>query len=308
MSEATGRGTWPLRAAPRRSCPRLCALSAPSPRRRTPPAGSASGSRTTPGSSTGPARSTTGSTGSSGSASISSASTCTGTRSRRSAASPTGRTATRCSRACEPRGIAVVVGLVGSPRWANGGRTPNFAPGARVVRRLRARRGDSLPLGEAVARLERAEPGALAAPDDAGGLRAPDSQPGLRRDPRGDPGRQGGRRRHGAARLDRRRLAGRLDPRHAQRRRPARRLRAPPVSVEHPRDAVHRRLRPLHDDHDGDARAAPLRGRPRVRAEADLADRVRLPDGPLRRQPAAPGRADRRVRPPGRTRRRASTC
>ena len=27
-------------------------------------------------------------------------------------------------------GIAAVVGLVGSPRWANGGRTPNFAPGA----------------------------------------------------------------------------------------------------------------------------------------------------------------------------------
>jgi hypothetical protein len=28
------------------------------------------------------------------------------------------------------RGIPAVVGLVGSPRWANGGRTPNFAPGA----------------------------------------------------------------------------------------------------------------------------------------------------------------------------------
>ena len=28
------------------------------------------------------------------------------------------------------RGIAAVVGIVGSPRWANGGRTPNFAPGA----------------------------------------------------------------------------------------------------------------------------------------------------------------------------------
>jgi hypothetical protein len=27
-------------------------------------------------------------------------------------------------------GIAAVVGLVGSPRWANGGRSPNFAPGA----------------------------------------------------------------------------------------------------------------------------------------------------------------------------------
>ncbi|MBA2385217.1 MAG: hypothetical protein H0V68_11230, partial [Actinobacteria bacterium] len=28
------------------------------------------------------------------------------------------------------RRIAAVVGLVGSPRWANGGRGPNFAPGA----------------------------------------------------------------------------------------------------------------------------------------------------------------------------------
>ena len=30
----------------------------------------------------------------------------------------------------QDRGIPAVVGLVGSPRWANGGRTPNFAPGA----------------------------------------------------------------------------------------------------------------------------------------------------------------------------------
>ncbi len=30
----------------------------------------------------------------------------------------------------QDRGISAVVGLVGSPRWANGGRTPNFAPGA----------------------------------------------------------------------------------------------------------------------------------------------------------------------------------
>ena len=30
----------------------------------------------------------------------------------------------------QDRGIPAVVGLVGSPRWANGGRSPNFAPGA----------------------------------------------------------------------------------------------------------------------------------------------------------------------------------
>ncbi|MDX6397925.1 MAG: polysaccharide biosynthesis protein PslG, partial [Gaiellaceae bacterium] len=32
------------------------------------------------------------------------------------------------------RGIEAVVGFVGSPRWANGGRTPNFAPDAASVR------------------------------------------------------------------------------------------------------------------------------------------------------------------------------
>jgi hypothetical protein len=30
----------------------------------------------------------------------------------------------------QARGIPAVVGIVGSPRWANGGRSPNFAPGA----------------------------------------------------------------------------------------------------------------------------------------------------------------------------------
>ena len=46
------------------------------------------------------------------------------------------------------RGIDAVVGLVGSPGWANGGRAPNFAPGAQGIRGLRARRRDPLPLGE----------------------------------------------------------------------------------------------------------------------------------------------------------------
>ncbi|NUT55631.1 MAG: radical SAM protein, partial [Thermoleophilia bacterium] len=33
-------------------------------------------------------------------------------------------------RGLRARGIPAVVGIVGAPRWANGGRTPNFAPGA----------------------------------------------------------------------------------------------------------------------------------------------------------------------------------
>ena len=36
------------------------------------------------------------------------------------------------------RGIPAVVGIVGAPRWANGGRTPNFAPGRAGLRRVRA--------------------------------------------------------------------------------------------------------------------------------------------------------------------------
>ena len=149
------------------------------------------------------------------------------------------------------RGIPAVVGIVGSP--ALGERRPDAELRARrlLVRRLRPRRGDALPLRAAVADVERAQPGALAAPDLAEHLRPPDPQPRLRRDPCRDPGREGRRRRHRAAWLDQRRLARQVDPRHAQRPRPPRRLCAPSVSVEQPRDAVHARLQVLRDDHDG---------------------------------------------------------
>ncbi len=63
------------------------------------------------------------------------------------------------------RGIPAVVGIVGSPAWANGGRAQNFAPGASSFAGFARRRRHALPLGEAVADVERAEPGALAAPD-----------------------------------------------------------------------------------------------------------------------------------------------
>ena len=89
-------------------------------------------------------------------------------------------------------------------------------PGRVLVRRLRPRRRLPLPLGEAVADVERAEPGALAPPDDARDLRPSDPQPRLRRDPRRHPGREGRGGRHRAARLERRRLAGEVDPRDAQ--------------------------------------------------------------------------------------------
>ena len=81
-------------------------------------------------------------------------------------------------------------------------------------------------------------------------------------------------------------VAGRLHPGHGTRRRATRRVRAPPAPALARRDAVHRGLRPVHDDLDGDAGAAP-QGDPRgVRlAHADLADRARLPDEPSRPHP-----------------------
>ena len=65
------------------------------------------------------------------------------------------------------RGIPAVVGIVGTPAWANGGKTPNYAPARQGSRLLRPGGRDAVPLGDAVAALERAEPGALAAADVA---------------------------------------------------------------------------------------------------------------------------------------------
>ena len=175
-------------------------------------------------------------------------------------------------------------------------------------RLLRPGGGDAVPLGDAMAALERAEPGALAAADLAGRVREPDPQPRLRGDPLRDPARPCRRRRHRPARLDRRRLAGAVDPRHAPRRRPPRRLCAPPVPVEPARDAVRGRLQLLRDDHDGDARAAARRGRHGVRTEADLADRVRLPDRAPSASPSSARRSCSASPACARTRRRASTC
>ncbi len=176
----------------------------------------------------------------------------------------------------QDRGIPAVVGLVGSPRWANGGRTPNFAPGAAAFARIRAHGGEPLQLGQPVARLERAEPGAMASPDDTGGLRSPASESRLQGDSRSEPAGQGWWRRHGPARLDGRRVAGELDSRHAQGRCPSGCLRAPSLSVEQPRVAVRQRqLQVLHHDHDGHPRAVALGGEARLRLEADLADGVR---------------------------------
>ena len=169
-------------------------------------------------------------------------------------------------------------------RSALGKRRPCSELGAEVGRDLRGlrRRGcEPLLVGQAVARLERAEPASLAASDHASDLRDETAQSRVHRNPQRDSGREGRRRRHCSTRLDRRRFAGRLDPRDGRRGCPPRCLRAQPVSARSLRDALDRRLRALRDDHDVDARAAATRGVASVRpAHADLADGVRLSDEP----------------------------
>ena len=198
------------------------------------------------------------------------------------------------------RGIPAVVGLVGSPRWANGGRTPNFAPGAAAFAEFA--RTAATRYSWVTQWLVWNEP------NQARWLRPTTPavyvrqllNPAYKAIHAANPTGQGGRRRHCPARLDGRRLAGELDPRHAHGRRPARRVRAPSLSVDQSRVAVcQRQLQVLHHDHDGHARALALGGEARVRPEADLADGVRLPDGRVRSHPAAPGGADRPVRDAG---------
>ena len=163
--------------------------------------------------------------------------------------------------------------------------------------------------------LERAEPASLAAPDA--------SPAHLRRPKLLNPayaaihacvaGAKVGGWRHGATRLDRRCLPGRLDPRHGRGRGEARRLRAQPLSAQPLRDAVDRRLRPLRDDHDGVARAAAARRRPRVRlGEADLADEYGYQTNPPDRSSASrqhiAGALPRRGGDAGLRGRETSTC
>ena len=108
-----------------------------------------------------------------------------------------------------------------------------------LVRGLRPRRRLALPLGAAVADVERAEPGALAAPGDRrASTSARSSTPATPRSTRSIPGAKvaGGVRRRAARAAASRPSSGSAA---CARPRPARRVRPPPVSVEQPRDAVH---------------------------------------------------------------------
>ncbi len=163
------------------------------------------------------------------------------------------------------RGIPVVVGLVGSPRWANGGRTPNFAPGATTFAAF-ARTAASR-YRWVVQWLVWNEP------NQARWLRPTTPAVYVRQllnpaykaihaaNPRAKVG--------GGVTAPRGSTAG-VSPvnwirgmRKAEC--AARRVRTPSVSVDEPRDAVRRRqLQVLHHDHDGHARAIALGGRSRA--------------------------------------------
>ena len=195
------------------------------------------------------------------------------------------------------RGIPAVVGIVGSPRWANGGRTPNFAPGAAAFAEFASTAASRYSwvnqwlvwnepnqarwlrpttpavyvrqlLNPAYKAIHAANPRAKV----GGGVTAPrGSTAGV------SPVNWIRGMRKAGARLD-------AYAHH-------------PYPVDQSRVAVRQRqLQVLHDDHDGHPRAAALGGEPRVRPEEDLADRVRLPDRRVRSHAAAAGGADRRVR------------
>ena len=113
------------------------------------------------------------------------------------------------------RGIAVVVTLVGTPSWANGGFDASWAPDSGDgVRRLRPRRGEPLPVRPLLDDLERAQPVAVAEAHNAEDLRRAAAEPRVRGDQAGSSRGSRRRWRHGAARECGRPLSACLDHRH----------------------------------------------------------------------------------------------
>ena len=143
---------------------------------------------------------------------------------------------------------------------------------------LRDRRRPPLPVGSLLADLERAEQAALAQADAVEDLRRASAQPRVRGDPRRAAAGPGRRRRDRAQGRGGGRRTRHLGARHGRRAREVRRLRPPPLPVDAVRDAVQRRLQELPIDHDGDDQEAPHPRQALLRAEADLAHRVRLSD------------------------------
>ena len=279
-----------MRLAPQRVLAACLSLAAPGA------AGAcATGSRTTPGSSTAPARSTTGST------------------ELEQLGVDIVRFNLHWDRIERVRGEQdweesdLVLDGLARP-WHPGGRRPrrlaplgerrraaNFAPGA-TSRDVRADGRRSLHLGAPVARLERAEPGALAAPDDPAVYVRQILNPAYAAihaaNPRAKVG-GGVTAPRGSAAASRRSTGSAACAR-----------RAPGLDAyaHHPYPSTSRET-PFADGCTGCRRSRWPRSSacsprwPRVRRQADLADRVRLPDRRVRGHAAAPGGAARPVRP-----------
>ena len=153
----------------------------------------------------------------------------------------------------------------GSRHWSRSGAPPAGRTAAagrtgRPPRSRRSQRSRGAPRSGTrtctSGRVERAEPTALASSHVAARLHADVAQPGVRGDPRRQPGFAGGGRRHGAARVGRRGVSGRLDPGMAAAHARLDAYAHNPYPLRPGETPLVRRLRPLHDDHDGHARPA----------------------------------------------------
>ena len=145
----------------------------------------------------------------------------------------------RVLRGLRRHGLTPVLTLVGTPAWANGGRSPNFAPPRpRDFRSFATCRRQALPVGSLLADLERAEQAPLAQADEVGDLRPASAQPWVRGDPCRAATRSGRRRRDRASWRVGRRRTGRLGPRHGS---PPTRSSTPTPTTRTPRRRPRRR-------------------------------------------------------------------
>ena len=207
--------------------------------------------------------------------------------------------------ALHAHGIDVVLQLVGTPGWANGGKPSNHVPTRRKpFGAFATAAAHEVPLGAQWLIWNEPNQARWLRPTTAARLRHAAAQSGVRRDPRRDPGRAGRRRRNGSARLDRRRLACRLDHGDAHARTPGS-TPTPTTRIRLTRSARRRSsggVRDLRDGHDGDAQRLVLARRAQLPARAHLADRVRLPDQPARPPARRLARAAGALRRRGRVR------
>ena len=193
------------------------------------------------------------------------------------------RRSDRILRGLRRHGLTPVLTLLGTPAWANGGRSPQFAP---------PRPRDFRHFATAAARRYPWVQHWLIwnEPNKRLWLRPTKSAIYVRH--LLNPAYEGihavlPRARVGGGATGPKGGAGGVAPtrvgaRHVGRRREVRRVRPSPVPLDAVRDAVQRRLQELPVHHDGDDQEAPHPRQALLRVEADLADRVRLPDEPAR--------------------------